>query len=121
MRFALKTKETIKTDNFSSLSVSSDNKNKNKNYLNNKKKIKNSDQENLENSLFANKRLGDNCIILTKKDQLAFYLDPTFSFLNNNSSFNTSKNKSNLDLNYKQIYLSLENLKKKNRYLIYQV
>ena len=112
----VKTKETIKTDHFSSLSVSSDNKNKN--YFNNKKKIKNSDQENLENSLFANKRLGDNCIILTKKDQLAFYLDPTFSFLNNNSSFNTSKNKSNLDLNYKQIYLSLENLKKKNRYLI---
>ena len=139
-----------------------------------KNKIKNLDQENLEHDLFSNKRLGDSCIILTKKDQLSFYLDSTFSFIFNKFSKNISidltsstplekennsvdssnikflkeparpegtpskimqpvipvgsklsipriqqqKFKLSLDLNYKQIYQSLEDFKKKNRYLI---
>ena len=99
-----------------------------------KKTFKNLDQENLENDLFSNKRLGDSCIILTKKDQLSFYLDSTFSFgVSNKITTNQSLSRSlastvqgyqeqqfNLttDLNYKQIFKSLEDLKKKNRYLI---
>ena len=107
-----------------------------------KNKIKSLDQENLENELFSNKRLGDSCIILTKKDQLSFYLDSSFSFNNNipmigsnslnfNIKLKNNLSKTNLlnksqseqfklsqNLNYKEIYGSLEDFKKKNRYLI---
>ena len=117
-----------------------------------KNKIKSLDQENLENELFSNKRLGDSCIILTKKDQLSFYLDSSFSFNNNIPLMKTFPTfpsgyvigSNNLDrssddlagasmplvksqseqfklsqnLNYKEIYGSLEDFKKKNRYLI---
>jgi hypothetical protein len=126
-----------------------------------KNKIKSFDQQNLENELFSNKRLGDSCIILTKKDQLSFYLDSNFSF-DNNRQISKSMDltlprypvdrglslpawtdrqlhgrcrpcrqsatmqlqvegqqfKLSQDLNYKQIYRSLEDFKNKNRYLI---
>ena len=94
---------------------------------------------NLENALFANKRLADSCMILTKKDQISYYLKnhlPTnslsFRRLSNNfftddhgnavskSHLNktTSLEQFTYNLNYKDIYFSLENLKKKNQYLI---
>jgi hypothetical protein len=131
------------------------------------------DIHNLENALFVNKRLIDSCMILTKKDQISYYLKnnndrsieknlgetvQNFSLYNNELKFDTKhyapflrvlearvlpifdrikdkdKNKdkdkdislNNIsyvrkktkDLNYKEIYFSLENLKKKNQYLI---
>jgi hypothetical protein len=79
------------------------------------------DQKNLENALFADKRLIDSCIILTKNDQRAFYLDMTFKTPKTKSPFiqeNKLITSSKIGLNYKQIYLSLENFKKKNQYLI---
>jgi len=81
-------------------------------------------QKNLENALFADKRLIDSCIILTKNDQRAFYLDMTFKKQKTKISWTVlQENKlttspSEIGLNYKQIYLSLENFKKKNQYLI---
>jgi hypothetical protein len=145
--------------------------------------------ENLENALFANKRLTDSCMILTKKDQFSYYLrDNINSFLDkkqdsrsdialpnqikelsmdkeeellikkdyNKTNFpisilkemgNTLKSdflerdkiaysgslrslrslpikmkplvlQKNVNFNYKEIYFSLENLKKKNQYVI---
>jgi hypothetical protein len=53
--------------------------------------------KNLMNDLFDSKSLDDSCMVLTKDDQIAFYF-PSY--------------------NYKQIYSSLENLKKKNQYVI---
>jgi RNA polymerase Rpb1, domain 5/RNA polymerase Rpb1, domain 4 len=49
------------------------------------------------NDLFENKSVDHSCMILTKEDQISFYF-PLY--------------------NYKEIYFSLENLKKKNQYVI---
>jgi hypothetical protein len=55
----------------------------------------------LTNDLFANKNQNNSCMILTKEDQVAFYLPVMQSM--------------------KDIYFSLENLKKKNQYVINDV
>jgi hypothetical protein len=55
-------------------------------------------EDNLTNDLFANKNVNNSCLILTKDDQISFY----FPFMQN----------------MKEIYISLENLKKKNQYVI---
>ena len=56
--------------------------------------------------LFSNKSIDNSCMILTKKDQISFYFP-----------FDLNKK----EQNYKQIYLSLETLKKKNQYFINDV
>jgi hypothetical protein len=56
--------------------------------------------------LFTNKSIDNSCMILTKKDQISFYFP-----------FDLNKK----EQNYKEIYFSLETLKKKNQYLINDV
>jgi len=77
-----------------------------------------SGQENLENSLFSNKRLVDSCIILTKNDQHSFYLGQPEQPTHLGTAGQLQKTEADQVLNYKEIYLSLENLKKKNQYFI---
>lgn len=75
--------------------------------INNKNSVvKKSSTNQSFSELFSNKSIDNSCMILTKKDQISFYFP-----------FDLSKNMQN----YKEIYFSLETLKKKNQYFINDV